>query len=318
MRGEQAAEALEIWKSSLAKGVETEYPVTVHWELDCTIKNLPQSLGKPIDGLATLVVDSTLLGGNDYRTRFVLEIVAPGFDTFITVWLESDNQELRLRHRGLDSIGTFGLPFAVPSGVRLSADRQTAAVDFLKRIGEQLAFVDRSTMESMTGVSELLYPNNMLRFFSNSVFQQLTGWREAEGAVQIRVVPFKPLLESPALAELRTNVLFASVEQLKDVEVVVEFDRASGAFRSIDSSFQFDFDGLPTRGEVQPSLSVALHMELRNTQVGPVTFKARDEIFDLDEGFDNFWPSVIGIEPLLLQSIRQIQEDAAAEEDFSF
>lgn len=321
VRGEQATTALTNWKSSLDSETEIEYPVTVHWELDCTVKNMPQLLGSPTDGLATIVMDSTLLGGNHYRSRFVIEIVAPGFDTFLTVWLESDANELRVRHRGLDSIGTFGLPFDLPSGVRLSADRQIAMVDFLKRIGGQMAGMagmDIEALQSMQGFSELFHPNNMLHFLGPGTLQEQTGWRETADAVQITVVPLKALVESPAFEEMREHEAFASLEQFKDVESVVEFDRASGAFRSLHSTFNYHFQGMPAREGAQPSLLVEMRMELRNTPVGGLTFKDRDEVLDLDESFDSYWSTLAEMEPLILQAIRKAKDDSEAEEDFSF
>jgi hypothetical protein len=321
VRGEQATLAFSDWKSSLDSKIEIDFPVTVHWEMDFTAKEVPQPLGEPTNGLATLVVDSTLLGGNNYRSRIVMEIVAPGFDTFITVWLESDSKELRLRHRGLDSIGTMGLPFSLPAGLRLSADRQTSMVDFLKRVGGQMAGMadlDIGALESAQGFSEIFHPNNMLHFLGPGTLQQQTGWCETASAVQVTVVPLKAMVESPVFEEIRSNEMFASLEQLKDVESVVEFDRESGAFRSLDSSFNYNFQGIPTRGETQPSMLVELHMELRNTQVGALSFKSRDEILDLDESFDSYWPTLTAMEPLLLQSFKKAKEDLDSGEDFSF
>lgn len=321
VRGEQAADALENWKASLDTEVELDFPVTVHWEMDFTVKDVPQLLGEPTDGFATLVVDSTLLGGNNYRSRIVAEIVAPGFDTFITIWLESDSNELRVRHRGLDSIGAMGFSFTLPAGLRLSADRQITVVDFLKSVGSQLAGMadlDGNALPSMQGLCEIFHPTNMLHFLGPGTLQLQTGWRETADVVQLTVLPLKALVDSPAFEELRKNEMFAVVEQLEDVESALEFDRATGAFLSLDSSFNFHLDGLPTRGETQPSMLVDLHMELRNTPVGAMSFKSRDGILDLDEGFDDYWPTLAAMEPLLMQSLRDAKDEMESEEDFSF
>ncbi len=78
------------------------------------------------------------------------------------------------------------------------------------------------------------------------------------------------------------------------------------------------FEDLPTRGSVQPSALVTLHMELRQTEVGAVVFKERDEIFDLDDDFDSYWPTMAAFEPIIVQALQQVEEGIESGEDISF
>jgi hypothetical protein len=319
--GDQAESAIATWKSSLDFSKDLEFPITLHWQMNFTLKDMPQLLGGPVDGFASIVMDSTLLGGNRYRTRAVIEIVVPSFDNYITVWLESDAQELRMQQRGLDSIVPAGLPLEIPAGLRLSADRQVLAFDFLRRIGSHIPGLSESDAKAtlaLPGACALFHPSNIVRFLGANVMQANNGWRASGESVQITYAPLKAFVTSPAFEGLKSSGTFAFLEKLADMEVVAEFERSSGALRSLDSSFHYAFEDLPTRGSVQPSALVTLHMELRQTEVGAVVFKERDEIFDLDDDFDSYWPTMAAFEPIIVQALQQVEEGIESGEDISF
>jgi len=321
LSGEAANAAIATWKSDLDFSKELEFPITLHWQMNFTLKDMPQLIGRPVDGFASIVVDSTLLGGNNYRSRVVIEIVAPGFDNYITVWLESDAEELRVHHRGLDSILPMGLPIDIPAGLRLSADRQVLAFDFLRRVGSHipgLSEFDSTATLAMQGMCELYHPNNIARFLGANALQANNGWRESGEVVQVTVAPLMAFVDSQAFEELKSSGTFAFLEQLADMEVVAEFDRNSGAFRNLDSSFHYAFENLPTRGSVQPSMLVTLHMELRHTEVGTVVLNSRNGVLDLDENFDRYWPTMAAFEPIIVQALQQVAEGVESSDDISF
>ncbi len=321
LEGAQAALAIDEWRSGLDSSRELEFPVTVHWEMKFNVKDMPQLLGKPADAFATLVVDSTLLGGNQYRSSLKLEIIAPSFDNYITLWMESDGEELRLHHRGLDSIDTISLPFELPAGLRLSAARQDMVVDFLKRIGSQLPGLsddESRLLMAMNGLSELYHPDNMLHFLGSDLLQQNSRWQDSGDVALITVALMEAMEDAPNLDELRESGSLDFLSQLSDLELAVEFDRHSGAFKQMRSSFDYDFQGFPTRGETQPSMNVELHLELRNTEVGGLIFKERDKVLDLDDEFDSYWPTVVAAEPLMIQALHSFEDKLESEGDFSF
>ena len=321
IEGQQAVDKITAWAENTDFAGQVAFPTTVQWRADIHVKDMPRPLGAPADASATIIMDSTLLGGNRYRSRIVIEIVAADFDNYISIWIESDGEELRLRTRGLDSIGSIRLPFALPDGLRLSADRQDQAVAFVQSLcGSIPGFSqkDSQALLAMSGIGELFHPNNLVRFLGGLASQRSSRWQATSEVVRITFFPLQAASGSSLLNTLEESGLGSSLQQLADLEMTLEFERGSGAFRSLVSSLSYAFEDLPTRGPIQPSLEVSVHMEMRNTQVGAVSFKERDTILDLDNSFDEFWPSVLAAEPLLLQALRDIGNSAAAEDDFSF
>lgn len=317
LEGATGAEAALEWRNGLDIKAELQYPITIHWDIDVQLKDVPQPLGPAKDGFILASIDSTLFGGNKFRTRCSIEMAAWGRDEFITLHIDSDDQQVRLSHHGIDSLG----PFEVPAGMSLSADRLALVTGMIQRLmsnapgfgAEDLEFVGE-----FAGVSDLFHPDNIARLLGPSALQQGCTWRASEGRTQLSFAPLKALASSDVISQMSEGIVIPGLEQLAEMEITAVFDRSSGAFHSLDSSFAYSFDDLPVDTKKQPSMMVTLHGEIRDSEVAPVQFRERDEILNFNEDFDQSWPMIAVMEPAILEAYRKVAEDFEESGDFSF
>mgnify|MGYP006935312510 CR=1 FL=1 len=317
LEGAVGAEAILEWRNGLDLKAEPKYPITVHWDIDVQLKDVPQPLGAAKDGFILASIDSTMYGGNKFRTRCTVEMAAWGRDEYITLHLDSDDDGIRLSHRGIDSLG----PIEIPTGISLSADRFLLITQMLQRLISQAPGFSEEDLEFVAqfdGVGGVFHPDNLARLLGPGVFQQGGTWRESDSRTQVRFAPLKVLANSEAMSHLPTEIDIPGFEQLSEIEFVAEFDRESGAFHSLDSTFSYLFDGLPLSTKKQPSMTVTLHGEIRDSEVSQLEFRERDEILDLNDDFDEAQPILAGIELRILTAYRKMAEDFEGADDFSF
>jgi hypothetical protein len=312
-----AQAALAGWKQGLAAPARLDFPTTTHWKIDVLLKDFPRPLGKAADATASIMLDTTLLGGNRYRSRITLEIISPDFDEYINIWLDSDGEELRIKQRGLDGLG----PFRLPTGLRLSADRQGRLVGMLQRLASSVPGMEpgeSAAIVAMDGICEFFHPDNAARFLGTVLQQGLTRWRQADGQVQATFVPLAPLVGAAIGDGVRDDSLLVALEELAKMEAVLEFDRDSGALLRITSGFAVDLPDLPTSRGGRGSMEVQLTMERRSSEVAGVSFTDRDDVLDLDDAFDEYWPAIAALEPAILTAYADFLAGIEAGGDISF
>lgn len=317
LEGATGAEAALEWRNGLDLDRELQYPITLHWDIDIQLKDVPQPLGPAKDGFMLASLDTTLFGGNEFRTRCSIEMAAWGRDEFITVHLDSSDQELRLSHRGIDAIGTI----EAPAGMRLSADRLLLVTELLQRLVSHAPGFLPENLEIFArfdGLSDLFHPDNVARLLGPGVLQQGCTWRESGERMQLTFAPLMALANSEAMAAMPNDFTVPGFEQLSGIEVTVEFDRASGAFRSSDSNFRYIFENLPVKTKKQPSMEVTLHCELRSSEVPQLQFREHDVVLDLNEDFDEYWPMIAASEPMILEAFKKVSDEFPESGDFSF
>jgi hypothetical protein len=317
LEGATGAEAAVEWRNALDLNRELQYPISIHWDIDVQMKDVPQPLGPAKDGFILASIDSTLFGGNQFRTRCSIEMAAWGRDEFITIHIDSDDKEVRLSHRGIDALG----PFEIPAGMSLSADRLLLVTELIQRLVSNAPGFSADDLEFVgqyEGISDVFHPDNIARLLGPAALQQGCTWRESQSRTQVSFAPLMALANSEVISNLTEGVALPGFEQLSEMEVTVEFDRSSGAFHSLDSSFAYSFDELPLETKKQPSMMVTMHCETRDSEVSPVQFRERDTIISFNEDFDQGWPMIAAMEPAILEAYRKVADDFAESGDFSF
>ncbi|MDP7061617.1 MAG: hypothetical protein QF489_01620 [Planctomycetota bacterium] len=246
LEGANGAQAALEWRNGLDFTSELQYPITVHWDIDIQLKDIPQPLGPAKDGFIVASLDTTLFGKNEFRTRCSIEMAAWGRDEFIIVHLDSNHEELRISHRGIDSIG----PIEVPTGMVISADRLQLATDFLLRlVSNAPGFLaeELKVVSDFDGISDIFHPDNIARLLGPTTLQQGCTWRQSDERTQVTFAPLMALASSEATEVMPSDFSLSGFDQLFDLEITMEFDRVSGAFMAwILPSITFSMTCLPT------------------------------------------------------------------------
>lgn len=278
VKGDAARSALSTWQAGIPAADETTFPYGLHLDLEFKLHDLPQPLGPPVDGFATVSVDLVLFGGDEFRARFGIEIVAPTLDEFILILVDGVGEEMRITQRGLD----HPLLASLPSSLRMPGERRAALVASLK------------SMIPMT------HPDGWSRSLSSDRLD-LSTWQQAESSVKAQASPFQEV-------ELLRDLLFAMEFGREDGS----FQRAS-----VDGSMTAP-SSIPLFGKGKAWMEFHLVAVPRMQTLPPIEFGPRDSVLDLGPEFDQGFAAAIAALPLMGHRLQRELDEMEAAEDFSF
>jgi hypothetical protein len=308
LEGPAADTAFHEWSAALP--TEFSYPVDYHLDLDFTISGIPEMGGAEMKFLVGS--DAAFESSWDYRSRTDLTLAVMGQEMGLQIGASSDANELRVTLDNADMLAMmFGMD--LPSGVSLSTDRLRLVWDLVMHLTEvSMEAVEGyedfgNWTETITGFGDFAHPMLNSRYLAMSPVLNASRWQIEGDSVQVDFAinqeVFSAMMSSPDLAQLGLD--------LSTMDSVTQNMKSAAHFNVIDGSMSsMVFSGaVPLEDEfgsvTNIEFSITVAYAPLDGDVGPIEFSDPDTAMDLNEPFDQYWPMVEAMMPMLEEQMRQ-------------
>ncbi len=215
-----------------------------------------------------------------------------------------------------------------PNAINLSTDRAEKGFTLFRELmleviktpeftefGHDIVF--QPEVERWSGFADLIHPRFILASFGSPDII-VSRWEVVDEVVQVEY-HLNPS-SGMDLSDL-SNVMGSSeediAEQLAEVICDASFDVDNGFPRSFAIDFELT-ENCETHGTHPVEWHISLEFLPPQDPVSLVEFSAADEVMELDPLFDQYWPMVESLTPMIKQGFQAEGDAAASDEDFSF
>ncbi|MCP4092042.1 MAG: hypothetical protein GY747_01225 [Planctomycetes bacterium] len=323
LEGAAADTAFHEWSAALP--AEFTYPVEYRFDMSVGMQGI--SGLEDQEAVFKLGSDTSMVSSWEYRTQSKISIEVMGQEIAINIGAESNAEELRI---SLDNMEFIAMQLGVdlPSGVSLSTVRVEKLWDVIMRLTEISfetldGFEDVATFtESLTGFGDFAHPMLNSRYLSMSPMLSAGRWQIEGEQVHVRFDLnqdlFLEMMTDPALAELGVD-LNAVAQTAKEMEMNSIFNVYDGTMTSMTVNASFNAED-----EFGDPVPISVAMRFENSPllepVAPIEFSDPSTAMDLNVYFDEYWPMVEGMMPMIESMMRQEMGNASSDggEDFEF
>lgn len=323
LEGPAADLAFHEWSAALPHSFT--YPVEYRFDMNFGLLGIPELEGEK--AVFKVGSDVSLVSAWDYRMQSKLSLEVLGQEIYFNLGTESNSEELRISMDNTEFIA-MQLGADLPSGVVLSTDRVRQVWDLILHLTQISVesvegFEDFAAFsESLTGFGDFAHPMLNSRYLAMSPMLAAGRWQVEGDQVHVNFKLNKELFEemmmSPSFAEAGMDM--DMISEVADNMVT------TGTFNVLDGSmsnmtvlasipFADDF------GDSQPvEMSMTFDCSPLVNPVAPVEFSDPSSAMDLNTYFDEFWPMVDAMMPMLESMMRQEMMNQSGEsgEDFDF
>jgi len=323
LEGVAAHNAFQEWSSSLPK--EFAYPVDYRFDMDMTMTGIPELDGNE----AKFLIGSNASFANawDYRSRSDLSMAVMGQEFGVQIGIESGPEEFRIALDNAEMIEMMvGMEF--PSGVSISTDRLRKVWDIVIQLTEvsleaMEGFEDfEGWTESIAGFGDFGHPMLNSRYLSMSPMLHADLWKIEGDVVQVNFALdkelFRMMMSNPDLA--------ATGIDLSMMDAAADSLATSASFNVMDGSMinMTILASIPSEdefGDAQPlDISMTFDYSPLVEMIAPIEFSDPDTAMDINPYFDEYWPIVESMMPMIEAQMRQqmMNQSEGSDGDFEF
>jgi hypothetical protein len=323
LEGPAADTAFHEWASALP--AEFAYPVDYRFDMRVGMEGISDLEGQ--EAVFRLGADTTMVSAWEYRMQSELAIEVMGQEIAVNIGAESNAEELRISLDNMEFLA-MQLGMELPSGVSLSTDRAHKVWDVIMRLTEVsfealdgfedvAAFVD-----GLTGFGDFAHPMLNSRYLAMSPLLSATRWQVEGNQAHIRYVInhdlFAEMMMDPAFAEMGVD-MDAMKTAVENMEMDASFDVLDGTMTRMTFAAGFEMPN-----EFGESMPMEMTMVFENSPllgpVAPIEFSDPSTAMDLNGYFDEYWPMVESMMPMIESMMREEMMNQSGDEgeDFEF
>lgn len=323
LEGPAADTAFHEWSAALP--TEFSYPVDFHFDFDFTISGVPEMDGAEMKFL--MGSDASFESAWDYRSRTDLSIAAMGQEISLQIGASSDADEMRLTLDNADMLAMM-LDMDLPSGVSLSTERMHLVWDLVMHLTEvSMEAVEEyqdfgDWAESLKGFGDFAHPMLNSRYLAMSPVLKARLWQIEVDTVSVDFAVdyenFMGMVSSEEFAQLGLDMSLME-GMIKNMNTAASFHVMDGSMKSMIFSgvipMEDEFGGVNNI-----DFSIALNYAPLEGDFGPIEFSDPDTAMDMNGPFDQYWPMVEAMMPMLEAQMKQqmMNQAGSDDEDFEF
>jgi hypothetical protein len=321
LEGPAANNAFHEWSAALP--AEFSYPVEFRYDLDFTISGIPEMGGMEMKFLVGS--DASFDTAWDYRARTDLAIAVMGEEMGLQAGVSSDADELRITLGNAETL-TDMFDVNLPSGVSLSTERMRSVWDIVMQLTEvSMEAVEGYTdfgdwADSLHGFGDFAHPMLNSRYLAMSPVLRASRWQIEGDSLKVNFAvdreKFRAMLSSQDLAALDID--------LEMVEGIANSMAVEAGFNVLDGSMtSMSFRGsIPMEDEFgsEENIEYSFIMSYAPLEgaIEPIEFSDPDTAMDLNGLFDQYWPMVEAMMPMIEAQMQQQMMNQAGDDDGDF
>ncbi len=323
LEGAAADAAFHQWSAALPW--ELAYPVDFRFDLEFSFSGMPAMDGA--EAKLHMGTDASFKSAWECRTRTDFSLAVLDEQVGFQLGVFADAQDLLMSFDHTELLETI-VGMSLPAGASLTTDRLHRVWDLMM----QLSAVATDSvegypemehwMEIYSGFGDILHPMLNSRYLALSPMLIAERWQVEGNMVSVEFGIHREMLESmlasPALAEFGIEVEQAN-EIADGLAAGVTFDVVDGSMTSMLIT-----GAIPITDEFGSvtalNFSIAMDYAPLVADIAPIEFSADSTVVDLNTYFDEYWPMVEAIMPLVEAQLRQQMVDQSGDDaaDFDF
>jgi len=323
LEGAEADAVFQEWSSALPP--EMAYPVDFRFDLDFSLSGIPEFGDAEMKFL--IGADATMASAWDYRMISDWSTAAMGQEMGVQLGVSSDPEKMRISLNNAEMLEMM-LGTTFPSGVSISTDRAHSVWDVINHLaqvsmeaaGEYEGF--SGWTDSITGFGDIGHPMLNSRYMSMSPMLQVNRWQVEGGMVKVDFAldreMFIAMLAAPELAEIGFDSGTADAIAYSMV-TTASFDVKDGSMTNMLIKAV-----IPIVDEFGSETPIDFSMTMTYSEllepVAPVEFSDPETAMDLNMYFDQYWPKVEAMMPMIEEQMLLQMESQSGDDggDFEF
>jgi len=321
LEGAAADTAFHQWSAALPH--ELSYPVDFRFDFEFSLLGVPEMDGAEVKLLVG--TDASFTSAWDYRTRTDFSMAAMGEQVGFQLGVFADANDLLISLDNAEEIEMM-VGASLPSGTSLSTDR-------LHRIWDSMMQLSAVAMESVEGYPEMehwmeiysgfgdiLHPMLNSRYLAMSPMLIAERWQVEGNLVMVEFginrETLEAMLATPAFAEMGIEIGQAN-EIAEGLTATMDFNVVDGSMTSMVISGTIPITD--EFGSVAPiTFAMTMGYAPLAVTIAPIEFSDPSTVIDLNTYFDEYWPMVEAMMPLVEGQLRQQMVDQSGDDDSDF